>query len=190
MKRSKNLQFLFLSLIPVGIVVLIFSIDLVKKTYSGNVILEIPYNRKSATFILDNPGGYSIWHKGQFFRKAPLDEFRPEITDLSTGLKIKLSSKLFRPNANNGRNARMEIFRFSAPPGRYLLELKEGSSISGVENSLIGTIPAGMVDYDKYFIQVRETPPLLLSLAGIVMIVLGGLCITGGLVFGVLSFSG
>jgi hypothetical protein len=190
LKRSKTIQFLSLGLIPVGIVVLIFSIKLIKKTYSGNVILEIPYNRKSAEFILDKPGNYAIWHKGQFFRKAPLDEFKPEITELSTGLKIKLSSRLFRPNANNGRNASMEIFRFSALTGKYMLELKKGSSISGVENSMIGTIPAEMVDYDKYFIQVRESQPRFLSLAGIVLIVLGVSCITGGLVFGILSFSG
>jgi hypothetical protein len=39
-----------------------------------------------------------------------------------------------------------------------------------------------MVDYDKYFIQVRESQPLLLTLSGIVGIVLGGFCIIGGLV--------
>jgi hypothetical protein len=189
LKKSKIIQFLFLGLIPVGIVILFFSIRLVKKTYSGNIILEIPYARKSAEFILDKPGNYSIWHMGQFFRKAPLDEFRPEIIDLSTGSKIKLSSRLFRPNANNGRNARMEIFRFSAPQGKYMLELKEGSSISSAEHHLIGTIPAEMVDYDKYFIQVRESQPLLLSLSGIVCIVLGGFCIIGGLVSGILSIS-
>ena len=174
-------SFLF-GLIPLGIVILFFSIKLVKKTYSGNVVLEVPYTLKSAEFILDKPGNYSIWHKGQFFSFAPLDEFIPEITDLSTGLPIKLSSRLFRPNANNGRKARMEIFRFSAPPGLYTLELKEGSSISRAEQRLIGTIPAGMVDYDKYFIQVRESQPLLLTLSGIVGIVLGGFCIIGGLV--------
>jgi hypothetical protein len=83
----------------------------------------------------------------------------------------------------------MEIFRFSAPQGKYMLELKEGTSISSAEHRLIGTIPAGMVDYDKYFIQVRESQPLLLSLSGIAGIVLGGFCIIGGLVSGILSLS-
>lgn len=190
MLRSKTKQLLLLGFIPVGIVILIFSIKLVKKTYSGNVILEIPYAQKSAEFTLDKPGNYSIWHRGQFFKKAPLDEFKPEITDLSTGLGIKLSSRLFRPNVNNGRNARMEIFRFSALPGKYRLELKDGSSISRAEQRVIDTIPAGMVDEDKYFIQVRESQQLLLSLSGIAGIVLGGLCITGGLVSGILSYTG
>lgn len=153
-------------------------------------MLEIPYTLKSAEFILDKPGIYSIWHEGQFFTKAPLDQFRPEITDLATGRTIKLSTRLFRPNANNGRTARMEIFRFSAPPGKYMLELKEGSSISRAEQSLINAIPARRVDDDQYFIQVRESQPLLLTLSGIVGIALGGFCIIGGLVSGILSFTG
>ncbi len=189
MNKSKTIQVLLFGLIPVGMVILFFSISLVKKTYSSNIILEIPYARKSAEFILDKPGNYSIWHKGQFFRKTPLDEFRPEIIDLSTGSKIKLSSRLFRPNANNGMDARMEIFRFSAPQGKYMLEMKEGSSISSAEHRLISTIPTRMVDYDKYFIQVRESLPLLLTLSGIAAIVLGGFCIIGGLVTGIISIS-
>lgn len=189
MKISKTMQFLVLGLIPVGILLLIFSIRLVKKTFSGKVIVEIPYTMKSAEFILDKPGNYSIWHTGDFFRKAPLDKFRPEITDQSTGSEIRLYPCLFRPNANNGRSARMEIFRFSAPPGKYLLELKEGSSISGLEQNLIDRIPARMVDDDKYFIQVRESQPTLLTMLGIGLIAIGGCCAITGLVLGILSFT-
>ena len=181
------MQVLFFCLIPVGIVILVFSLRFVKKTFSGDIILEIPYSQKSAEFILAKPGKYSIWHQGQFFRKAPLDEFKPEIINKSTGEKIHLSSLLFRPNANNGKTARMMLYRFFAPSGNFILNLTEGSSISGVENSLISLIPARMVDYDKYFIQVRESQPLLFIILGIIMIVLSGLCIIGGLVIGILA---
>jgi hypothetical protein len=184
------IQFLFLGLIPAGIVILFFSVRLVKKTFSGDVILEVPYTQKSAEFTLDRPGTYSIWHQGPFFTKAPLDEFRPEITEQSTGIPVKLSSRFFRPNSNKDGNARMEIFRFSAPPGKYRLELKEGSSISRAEQRVINAISAGKVDSDKYFIQIRESQPFLLSLTGIAGIVLGGFCIIGGLVSGILSFTG
>ena len=81
----------------------------------------------------------------------------------------------------------MEIFRFSAPAGKYSLELQEGASISRAEQKLIDAIPAKRVDEDKYFLQVRESQPLLLSLSGIAGIALGGICITGGLVTGILS---
>jgi len=81
----------------------------------------------------------------------------------------------------------MMLYRFSAPAGNFIMELTEGSSISAVENSLIGLIPAKMVDYDKYFIQVRESQPIIFVVLGIVMIVLAGLCIIGGLVIGILA---
>jgi len=188
-RRSIAIRFLFPGLIAAGTALLLFSVILVRKAWSGKVILEVPYTLKSAEFTLDKPGNYSIWHQGRFFTKAPLDEYRPEVTDLSTGRRLRLASRLFRPHGNNGRNARMELFRFKAMPGTYRLELKEGSSISGVEEKLIGTIPAGRVEDNSYFIQIRESQPGFLSLAGITGIVLGGLCIIGGLVSGILSFT-
>ena len=181
------MQFLFFSLIPVGILLLIFSIKLVRNSFSGNIILEMPYLQKTSRFELTKPGTYSVWHKGQFFRRAPLDEFRPVIINESESTEVKLSSILFRPNANNGSTARMELFRFSAPAGTYRLELAEGSSISNVENSIIKRMPAKMVDYDKYFIQIRKSQPLIVMIAGIVMIALSGVTIIGGLVLGILS---
>ena len=181
------MRILFFSLIPLGVILLIFSIKSLHKSFSGNVILEIPYSQKSADFELRNHGIYSIWHKGQFFRKTPLDEFKPVITTKTTGKEISLSSHLFRPNTNNGKTARMEIFRFSAPAGNYLLELKEGSSISKKENSFIRQLPLKMVDHNKYYIEIRESQPRIFVLIGILMAVLSGLCIIGGLMFGIFS---
>jgi hypothetical protein len=181
------MQVLFFLLVPVGVILLVFSIKLIRKSFSGNIIVEIPYSQKTAEFTVLKPGNYSVWHKGQFFSKAPLEEFRPRIIDRSTGTDIRLGSLLFRPNANNIRNSRMELFRFTVPAGDYILELGVGSSVSGLENTLIGLIPAKKVDYDKYFIQVRESQPLFLTLLGIALIVLSGLCIIGGLVLGILT---
>jgi hypothetical protein len=185
--KSTKMQILFFSLIPLGIIILIFSVKLVQKTFSGNIILELPYLCKSSEFVLTKPGYYSVWHKGQFFRKAPLDQFKPEIISKLTGLKIKLWPSLFRPNANDGRTARMELYRFTAPAGEYKLELTEGSSISFAEKSIISVVPARMVEYDKYFIQVRESQPRFVAMIGIGLIALAGLCIIGGLVFGILA---
>ena len=181
------MQALFFCMIPLGILILIFSIKLLQKAFSGEIILEMPYSQKSAELIISKSGYYSIWHMGQFFRKAPLDEFRPEITRKSTGEKIKLSSLLLRPNTNNGKTARMELFRFSAPAGKYILELAEGSSINAAENALIRLLPFKMVDYDKYFIQIRETKPVFHILIGIVLAAIAGLCIICGFVFGILA---
>ena len=181
------MQILFFSLIPVGIIILIFSIKLVKKTFSGNIILEIPYSQKSSEFIINQAGIYSIWHRGQYFRKAPVGKFRPEIINKSTGTKIRLYSSLFRPNSNDGRTARMELFRFSIQPGEYFLNLTEGSSISGIEKSLINLLPAKNADPAKYFIQIRESQSRFTLLAVIIFIVLSGFCIIGGAVIGILA---
>lgn len=187
MIKPKKMQLLFFLLIPVGIVLMIFSIKMMRNTFSGNIILEIPFSQKSALLVIDKPGNYSIWHKGQFFRRAPLDQFKPVITNESDGTEIRLSSILFRPNSNNGTTARMELFRFSAPAGKYRLELVEGSSISKIENSFIKRLPVKMVDFDKYYIQVRKSQSLIILIAGIVLITFAGLCIIGGLVLGILS---
>jgi len=181
------MQALFFCMIPLGILILIFSIRILQKCFSGDIILEIPYSRKSAELIIPESGHYSIWHRGQFFRKAPVGEFRPEITNKSTGEKVKLSSLLLRPNTNNGKTARMELFRFYAPVGKYIFELAEGSSISVVEHTLLRLLPVKMVDYDKYFIQIRETKPVFQILMGIILAAIAGLCIIGGLVFGILA---
>jgi len=181
------MQVLFFSLIPVGIIVLIFSVRLIRNTFSGQIIHEIPYSQKSSEFIINQAGIYSIWHKGQYFRKAPVGEFRPEIIHKSTGTKIRLQSSLFKPNSKGCRKSRNEPFRFSVQPGVYFLELTEGSSISGIEKNLIDLIPAKDADPDKYFIQVRESQSRFTLLAGIILIVSSGFCIIGGLVIGILA---
>jgi len=63
------MQILLFSLIPVGIILLFISLKLVKKTFSGNIILEIPYSLKSSELIIKERGVYAIWHK------IPLREF-------------------------------------------------------------------------------------------------------------------
>jgi hypothetical protein len=187
MKKSRKMQLLFFSLIPIGLVLLYLSINFAKKAFSGDILLEIPYTQKSGEFSINESGTYSIWHKGQFFRKAPLDEFKPEITNKSTGEKARLTSLLLRPNANNGLTARMELFRFEAPAGNYVLNLVKGSSISAIENNLLKLVPAPKVDSNNYFIQLRESRPLYQIIIGIVILTLSGLIIIGGLVFGILA---
>lgn len=81
----------------------------------------------------------------------------------------------------------MELFRFKAPAGNYTLDLAEGSSITGLESGIIDLIPAPMVDYDKYFIQVRESQPRISVIIGILLIIISGFCMIGGLAFGILA---
>jgi len=186
-KISKKMQILFFCLIPAGAILLVFSIMSLKNTFSGNIILEIPFNQKSAELILSKSGYYSIWHRGTSFSKAPVDEFRPQITDRSTGSLIRLIPSLFRLNISGFKTARMELFRFQARAGRYTLDLVEGSIISGLERGIINLIPAPEVDNSRYFIQVRESQPRISVIIGVLLIVISGLCMIGGLVFGILA---
>jgi hypothetical protein len=115
--KPKKMQLLLFELIPAGIIMLILSVKSVRKSFSSDKILEIPCITKSDESRIDKPGIYSIWHQGQYFRRAPLDEFRPVVTNMDNGEKLKLTTSLFRPNKNNGIIARMELFRFKAPAG-------------------------------------------------------------------------
>jgi len=182
-----TMQILFFSLIPFGIILLIFSIKLIHNTFSGTIVHEVPYSLKSSEFNISAGGYYSVWHKGPFFRKAPVADYKPVVTNASTGENIRLTHSIFRPNSNDGRSARMELYRFYAPEGRYIFNLAEGSSITKAEKKLIDLTPAKRVDPDKYFIQVRESQSRLVLAAGIILITLSGLCIIGGLVLGILA---
>ncbi|MHC1777571.1 MAG: hypothetical protein AB9834_19390 [Lentimicrobium sp.] len=158
-----------------------------KKTFNGEVILEIPFSRKISSFEIAKPGAYSIWHKGQVFRKAPLNRYKPVIRNEKTDEVIDLIPSFFRPNSNNGRTGRMELFRFSAPSGKFRLELTEGSSVTLFEQAISGLFPLKKVDVENYFIQVRKSQPFYYVLIGIPLISLAGFLIIGGLVFGILA---
>ena len=182
-----TMQILFFSLIPFGIILLIFSIKLIHNTFSGTIVHEVPYSLKSSEFDISAGGYYSVWHKGPFFRKAPVADYKPVVTNASTGENIRLTHSIFRPNSNYGRSSRMELYRFYAPGGRYIFNLAEGSSITKAEKKLIDLIPAKKVDPDRYFIQVRESQPGISVVIGILLIIVSGFCLIGGLVFGILA---
>jgi hypothetical protein len=185
--QTTTLRVFFFSLVPVGVFLLIKAIRLVKKSFNGELIHEVPYARKISDFEIPYPGVYSVWHKGQVFRKAPLDKFKPFIINFRTKDEIELSPSIFRPNTNNGRTGRTELFRFSAPAGKYRLKLAEGSSVSMLEQGISGLFPLKKVDPEDYFIQIRVSQPINNVLTGIPMIVLAGFLMIGGLVLGILA---
>ena len=179
-------RFIFFALIPIGVIVLILAIRLVKKSFAGNVISEVPYAQKVSFFRIKESGVYSIWQKGQYFRKLPVDQFRPVVYN-EMGDGISLSPSLFRPNSNDGITFKMELFRFTAGPGMYRMELTEGSSISGVERFISRIFPAKKADLSKYYILVRESQPFFFVIIGILLLCLSGFMMIGGLVFGILN---
>jgi hypothetical protein len=180
-------QVLFFGLIPFGIFFLIKAIKLIRRTFSGNIILEIPYSLKSADFEITKTGVFSIWHKGQIFRKAPLDKYKPLIRNTVSNEEIILIPSLFRANTNNGFTARMELFRFSAPAGKYNMMITEGSSISMLDRGITHLFPLKMVDFENYYLQIRESQPFYYVLIGISLLIMAGFFIIGGTVLGFLA---
>jgi hypothetical protein len=162
------------------------SIRLLKKSLAGPVISEVPFAQKISFFRITEPGIYSIWQKGQFFRKLPVDQFRPVIYNNVTEEKVPLFPSIFRPNSNNGITAKMELFRFEARPGMYRLELTEGSSISEVERFISRIFPVKKADPAQYFILIRQSQPFYFLILGIILACLAGFMMIGGLVGGIL----
>ena len=181
------LRIIIFCLIPVGAFLLYKSIRLVSKTFSGKVLLELPFIQKSATFEITESGVYSIWQKGQYFRKLPVDKFKPVIYNETTKERIALFPSMFRPNSNDGITAKIELSRFSATPGKYSIDLAEGSSITKLESVLSSIFPAKKADIDKYYILVhRKASHFIISLSN-ALIVIAGILMIGGLVFGILA---
>jgi len=181
------IQLFFFCLIPVGVFILIRAIRLVKKSFSGDILLEIPFSGKISDFEITKSGVYSIWHKGQVFRKAPLHLFKPSVRNSTSSEELALIPSVFRPNTNNGRIGRTELFRFSAAAGKYQLKLMEGSSITQCERAISNLFPLKPVDLGNYFIQIRESQPLYYVVIGILLLILAGFLIIGGLVSGILA---
>lgn len=180
------LRIVLFCLIPVGIFLLIKTIRMLKKTFNGKVMAEIPFTQKETTFNLPEKGVYAIWQKGQLFRKTPVDKFEIHLSRESDGEGIALTTSLLRPNMNGFETGRMEMKRFYAESGNYKLILRESSENSSFEQVFSDLFPAKMVDYDKYFIQVRESGPAYQMFLAIPLFLLSGFMIIGGFVCGLL----
>jgi hypothetical protein len=179
------IKLLLFCLIPAGAFFLFHAIRMVRKTFFGKVIIELPFSRESAIFEIPVDGVYTIWQKGQYLRKMPLDIFKPVIINLSTKERINLFPSIFRPNTNDGVTIKMEIYRFRLKAGTYSISLAEGRSVSKLESTLSAIVPAKKADLDKYFILVRESQPFYILIASILLMIVSLGLMTIGLILGI-----
>lgn len=186
----------FFCLIPLGAFIIYHGIKILRKSFNGKVMLEMPYLQQKAEFTVLKSGIYSISQKGEMFRKTPLDQFSTHIYETATHQEINLSYSLMSPRSNDFLTGRMEIYTFYANQGVYELRLQDGSSVSTVQSFISKLVPLPSVDLSKYFIQVRESQSQLLTFLGIPMAIMGfggivwGICfrIIGGSGFQIISF--
>ena len=180
-------RILFFCLVPVGVFILVKGIKLILKSFNGAILLDLPFTQKSGVFSISEAGHFSVWHKGTLRRKAPLGKFRPRVYNQITQGEIQLNHSLMSPRVNGFSTGRMELFTFYAMAGNYILDLAEGSSVSGLQQLIGNIIPVKPIDLSQYFIQVRASQSQLLTLLAIPLILLGAAGIACGLVFGILA---
>ncbi|CAM3777337.1 hypothetical protein MUGA111182_09055 [Mucilaginibacter galii] len=182
------IRILFFCCVPIGIFILVKGIKLIRKAFYGPLFLELSYLQGTGHFTLTEEGDYSVWHKAPLLKRVPIDRYRPHIYNDLTNEEVNLSRSYSGMQANSFDDGRIELFTFSASLGNYTLQLKEGSSISGLQKVIANIIPqSDGADLSKHFIQVRKTQPVLLTFLAIPIIILGGGGIIGGFVLGLLA---
>lgn len=181
------LRVLFFCLTPLGIFILIKGITLIRKAFKGKILLEVPYLENGGEFSITEAGNFSVWQKGELFKRTPVDKFKVRIFKTITNEEIKLNASLLSPRTNDFSTGRMELYHFFAPVGSYKIIFQQGSNASGFENLIGSILPIQPINLSKYFIQIREAQPQINSLIAIPMILLGVLGTVGGIILGVLA---
>ena len=182
-----SIRTLLLILILIGIFIVFKAIKLFKNAFNGDVLLALPYHDSVGNFTVSKSGIYAIWHKGPPFKKTPLAQFRPHISNTATDTEIKLNHSILSPRSNNFDTGRMELFTFLAEVGHYELKLVPGSSTSRLQAAVGNAIPLADIDLSRYFIEVKESQSQILTILAIPLLLLGILGIVGSLVLGLLA---
>jgi len=179
-------RILMFSMIPIGIFLLVKVIRMLKKTFNGKIITEIPFQQKSSTFELPESGHYAIWQKGQLFRKTPIGDFKLQIQDES-GTIIRLNPTWFSVHKNGWDTGRSELKKFTAPAGKFTLSILDQTDSNFLRKMLKDTLPVKPVDQNCYFIQIRESQPVYCFLIAIPLLTLSGFLMIIGLVAGLVG---
>ncbi len=181
------IKILLFCLIPIGIFALVKGIKLLRKSFNGALLLEIPFSPLKTQLYISKAGTFSIWQKGKLLTRTPVDRLRPYIYSALTKKELKLNHSLLSPRTNDFTTGRMELFTFYAPFGNCIIELKEGTSLVGLHNLISKIIPSKSIDMTKFCIQVRKSQPQVYLFLAIPMVILGMGGIIGGFVLGILA---
>ena len=177
----------FFCLVPVGIFILVKAIRMLKHVFNGEVIAEKPFTDKQIHFEIKKAGVYAVWHRGRLFQRTAIDKFILKLFHEPSGELVSMGPSIFRPYLNSLDTARVETNRFYAEPGKYSIQIVEGSGVSFFERLFLKLFPDTPVDYSQYFIQVRESRPIYYMIGAIPLFALCGFCIIGGFVAGFMA---
>ena len=174
----RNLCFL---LIPMGIVLLIFSIRNTIRFAKAELFYEMPCLEEEGRVHLPQ-GKYGIWLSGKRFTKSPLGKIGFRLVEEETGNRVNLAPSLMRPSVSGFKMARMELYSFQVEEGNYILSINgEGSVRDRIEASIGDLLIKKPVDLSSFTVQIRKGKSLamfFLSIFGIniaIWMILGGI---------------
>ena len=175
----RNLCFL---LIPMGIVLLIFSIRKMIRFAKSEIFFEMPYTEEEGSVHLPQ-GKYGIWLSGRRFKKTPIGNIGFQLRRAETGEKLYLSPSLMRTSVTGFDKGRMELYHFQVEEeGNYTLSLEGESSVRDRLEASIGNLFFKQpVDLSNFSVQIRKGNSMAMFFV-ILGIHLAGSMILGGIV--------
>jgi len=177
------MNYIFLLLIPLGLILLIISIKNLIRLANAQMLYEMSCAEGEGVFRLDNRGKYCIWLSGKQLVKSPIGEFGIEIINQKTRKNIPLISNIFRTSVSASKIARVELYYFEAEAGTYIISMNDEVDIRDkISSFLVNTIIKSPVDYSLFSIQVREHFSTVILILYIWGIILSSFMIVGGIV--------
>jgi hypothetical protein len=177
------MNYIFLLLIPLGLILLIISIKNIIRFANAQMLYEMSCVDREGVFRLDSRGQYSIWLSGKQLIKSPIGEFGIEIINQKTRKNIPLISNIFRTSVSASKIARVELYYFEAEAGTYIISMNDEVDIRDkISSFLVNTIIKSPVDYSLFSIQVREHFSTVILILYIWGIILSSFMIVGGIV--------
>ena len=173
----RNLCFL---LIPMGIVLLIFSIRKMIRFAKSEIFFEMPYTEEEGSVHLPQ-GKYGIWLSGKRFTKSPLGKIGFQLVEEETGNRVNLAPSLMRPSVSGFKMERMELYSFYVEEGNYTLSLDGESSVRDrLEASIENLLFKQPVDLSNFTVQIRKGNSIAMFFLAILGINLAAWMILGG----------
>src|SRR5690606_35647588 len=89
-----------IGVVVIGVMVVGFGFRLLRKRFSGQVLLELPISEKdtAAEVDLGRAGVYALWIRGRLFKPTSVATLRPVIQRSSGDMAVRLWPSFMRPS--------------------------------------------------------------------------------------------
>ena len=177
LQSVKDLKYLLLLLVPVGIYLMVIGIKKASGFAKAKMIYEMPVSLIDGSFRLEDGGKYDIWLCGKKYSVSPIYNLDIKLKNNATGKSVILYPDFFRTTTSSIKDFRVKLSTFDAETGSYNISLTD--SVEEREN----IINNRGIDYKKFSIQIRENVNTTTIFLGVLGIILGFMAIDVGLVF-------